>query len=230
MRKLSATILLTTEKKEIGPCMKKALIIAYRFPPQGGGGVQRTLKFVRYLSRFGWQPVVHTVSNPFWHLQDESLLEDIPEDVRVYRTRTFEFERLERRLGSAMGRKVKTDASASTPKKKVAPGKTTAVRQFIHKRVLVPDPQIAWLPGAFLKSLAIAYREGVDLIYTSSPPNSVQVLGLLLKRVLKKLGWRTCATLGLRGSDGSSRMWIIRVANAWKNLGNAQSPSRLTIL
>ena len=50
------------------------LVLAYRFPPQGGGGVQRTLKFVKYLPQHGWLPIVHTVSNPFWPLRDESLL------------------------------------------------------------------------------------------------------------------------------------------------------------
>src|SRR5215813_11252323 len=73
---------------------RRALMIAYRFPPQGGGGVQRTLKFVKYLPERGWLPVVHTVSNPHWPLQDATLLSEVPQSVKVYRTPTFEFERL----------------------------------------------------------------------------------------------------------------------------------------
>lgn len=174
--------------------MRKVLIIAYRFPPQGGGGVQRTLKFVRYVRRFGWQPVVHTVQNPFWPLRDETLEKEIPGDVRVYRTRTFEFERLEKRLGSLFAKPLTPSQGSPqqqplrsqeemAKKKQGVPG---SFQKFVHQRILMPDPQIAWLPWAFLRSLYIARKEQIDLIYTSSPPNSSQVLGLWLKRALKK--------------------------------------------
>ena len=53
---------------------RKVLVLAYRFPPQGGGGVQRTLKFVKYLPQQGWLPIVQTVGNPYWPLQDPTLL------------------------------------------------------------------------------------------------------------------------------------------------------------
>jgi glycosyltransferase involved in cell wall biosynthesis len=180
--------------------MRKALIIAYRFPPQGGGGVQRTLKFVRYIRSFGWQPIVHTVRNPFWALHDESLLAEVPEDVRIYRTRVFEFERLEARLAS-LTRPKPSQTAAGKPKPEPAPAGETSrsadsrrsrrnplgeLQRLVHRRLLIPDPQVAWLPVAFLKSLYIARREDVDLIYSSSPPNSSQVLGLWLKRALGK--------------------------------------------
>jgi glycosyltransferase involved in cell wall biosynthesis len=57
---------------------------------------------------------------------------------------------------------------------------------MVHHRLLMPDPQIAWLPWALAKSVYIAQREEAQVIYTSSPPNSSQLLGLLLKRILKK--------------------------------------------
>lgn len=173
--------------------MPKALVIAYRFPPQGGISVHRTVKFVRYLHRFGWQPVVHTVRNPFWHLRDEALLHEVPDDVPVYRTRTWEFERFEQRLASLGGKsqsRRKTPQTASptpsTEQRNSRHRRLSTLQQFIHQRMLMPDPQVAWIPWAFLKSLYIARTERVDLIYTSSPPNSSQVLGLWLKRALKK--------------------------------------------
>jgi glycosyltransferase involved in cell wall biosynthesis len=174
--------------------MHRALVIAYRFPPQGGISVHRTVKFVRYLHRFGWQPIVHTVRNPFWHLRDEALLHEVPADVLVYRTRTLEFERLEQRLASlssksATRRKTQQPTSpipTTEHRKSQRRGRLSTLQQFIHQRVLMPDPQMAWIPWAFLKSIYIARKERVDLIYTSSPPNSSQVLGLWLKRVLKK--------------------------------------------
>jgi glycosyltransferase involved in cell wall biosynthesis len=168
-------------------------MLAYRFPPQGGGGVQRTLKFVKYLSRFGWSPLVHTSKNPYWALWDESLVLEVPAGVRVYHTKTFEVERLEKRLHNRLvgpgagspGRHVAPSILASMPASAQRPGRFAAVSRMVHQHVLMPDPQIGWVPWAFAKSLYIARREAPTVLYSTSPPNSVQVLGLLLKRVLK---------------------------------------------
>jgi hypothetical protein len=66
--------------------MRRVLVIAYYFPPFGGAGVQRTLKFVKYLPEFGWQPVVLTVKEQVAHLRDPSLEEDIPSRTPIHRT------------------------------------------------------------------------------------------------------------------------------------------------
>jgi glycosyltransferase involved in cell wall biosynthesis len=167
----------------------KAFVIAYRFPPQGGGGVQRTLKFVKYLPQFGWLPVVHTVRNPYWPVRDDTLLAEVPPEVDVYRTLTVEFERLQGATGSLLsgtaGGRGSGHRGDSGPLRRRSPlirlGK--ALAQVVHQRLLLPDPQIAWILPAFVKSLYIIQKAGVSLIYTSSPPNSMQILGLLLKRV-----------------------------------------------
>lgn len=174
--------------------MRKVLIIAYRFPPQGGAGAQRTLKFVKYLRRFGWWPVVHTAKNPYWPMWDESLLQEIPENVSIYRTRTFEFERLEKWLGNFIVRNGRGQGTLGPNMSKPLPtgtpgrrsGTLSSLRRMVHHRMLMPDPQIAWLPWALAKSLYIAQREDAEVIYTTSPPNSSQLLGLLLKRILRK--------------------------------------------
>jgi glycosyltransferase involved in cell wall biosynthesis len=181
--------------------MRKALLISYRFPPQGGGGVQRTLKYTKYLREFGWEPVVHTALNPFWPVWDASLLRDIPNDVRVYKTRAFEFERFESRLQGWFGSRAQNGATASP---KIAAAAATspanarpkprggsrlgAVRELVHKHLLIPDPQVAWVPGALLDGLRIVRRERVTLIHSSSPPNSVHLFaGLLARRA--RLPW-----------------------------------------
>jgi glycosyltransferase involved in cell wall biosynthesis len=175
--------------------MRKALLISYRFPPQSGGGVQRTLKFTKYLREFGWEPVVQTARNPYWPLRDESLLEDVPPGVRVYRTPSFEFERLEQRLAGMTGKDQKRSrrrARAAVPPAPAARAASraaaflNAIRGAVHRRLLVPDAQIAWLPGALAHSLKIARREGIRLVYTTSPPNSVQILGGLVARLLRR--------------------------------------------
>ncbi len=174
----------------IGCAMRKVLVLAYRFPPQGGGGVQRTLKFVKYLPAAGWLPVVHTVSNPDWPLSDPTLLGEVPPFVKVSRSRTFEFERLARTTDGLLAREEDGGARpAGAPKPRterrggVARRALKALAGLVQRHALVPDPQIAWVPGALFKSLSLIRREGVSLIYSSSPPNSGQVLALLLKRV-----------------------------------------------
>jgi glycosyltransferase involved in cell wall biosynthesis len=174
--------------------MRKALLISYRFPPQSGGGVQRTLKFTKYLREFGWEPVVQTARNPFWPLRDDSLLEDVPPGVRVYRTPSFEFERLEQRLAQLAGKDKKQGrgpahgggAGPARARGQSGGGVLDRIRGAVHRRLLVPDAQIAWLPGALAHSLKIARREGIRLVYTTSPPNSVQILGGLVARLLRR--------------------------------------------
>ena len=70
--------------------MKNVLIIAYYFPPSGGPGVQRVLKHVQYLTEFGWNPIVLTVSNGEFPARDESLLAKIPRETIVKRTHIYE--------------------------------------------------------------------------------------------------------------------------------------------
>jgi len=146
--------------------MRKALLISYRFPPQSGGGVQRTLKFTKYLREFGWEPVVQTARNPYWPLRDDSLLEDVPPGVRVYRTPSFEIERLEQRLASlaGQGKDEKRNRPAGEGGGAAGAGRTrgqsrggvlNAIRGVVHRRLLVPDAQIAWLPGALAHSMKI---------------------------------------------------------------------------
>jgi len=176
--------------------MKKALIIAYHFPPVGGGGVQRTLKFVKYLKRFNWSPIVHTAANPYWSLWDQSLLSELPDDVRTYRTRTFEIERFESRLRALLvGKDVAPESSAGEfggapegDEERRQRGLLSKISKTIHERLLIPDPQIGWFVPALMKTIYITKREEPDLVYTSSPPHSVQLLGLFLRQICR-LPW-----------------------------------------
>jgi glycosyltransferase involved in cell wall biosynthesis len=201
---------------------RTVLVLTYRFPPQGGGGVQRTLKMVKYLRRYGWRPVVHTVSNPYWPLVDDSLTREIPADVPVYRTPALEIERLEAKLSAWLGRGRRNGAQASTSaaapvasgtaedgiglperqRRLLSGGRLARLQDEIWRRLLVPDPQITWFPGALLRSLWIARREGAVAIYSSSPPNSVNVLALALQR---RLGLPWVADLRDPWTDGLRR-------------------------
>ena len=69
---------------------KKILIISYYWPPSGGPGVQRWLKFVKYLPEFGWTPTLFIPENPSYPLVDDSLMEEVPENVEIIKTRIWE--------------------------------------------------------------------------------------------------------------------------------------------
>jgi hypothetical protein len=200
------------------------LVVAYRFPPQGGGGVQRTLKFVKYLPEHGWLPVVQTVSNPDWPLRDETLLSEVPAGVAVHRTPTFEFERLGRRGGdraSDAARPAGAERGPGAPRRRRGgPARRIAGWAYdaVMRYALVPDPQIVWVPGAWWQGRRLARREGVSVIYTSSPPNSCQVAGLLLKRATG-LPWiadfRDPWTEGIRRKEAYARTpWRGRIEAA----------------
>jgi glycosyltransferase involved in cell wall biosynthesis len=177
--------------------MKKAFLISYRFPPQGGGGVQRTLKYTRYLRDFGWEPVVHTARNPFWDVWDESLLAEIPPNVEVCKTSTFEIEKVENAIrdgirairggrSAAGNSEVKGSPAHSdsvTPVRKAgARGRLGQLNEFLHKRLMIPDQQIFWVLPALWAGIREVRRTQATLIHTSSPPNSLHLYGGLLAR------------------------------------------------
>lgn len=205
-----------------GPAGRSILVLTFRWPPQGGGGVQRTLKFAKYLSRLGWSPVVHTVSNPFTDLWDPGLGKEVPPGLPVYRTPTVEIESIEsgisllgkRAIALLRGKSTRSPeggktreappgrAAAATPARGATAGATggmpavvgerearlarggrlARIQDFVWARLLVPDPQVVWLPGAFVRSLAIARRHRVAAIYSTAPPQSLNVLARALHR------------------------------------------------
>lgn len=143
--------------------MKKVLMVAYSFPPTGGPGVQRSLKFVKYLRNFGWEPVVLTRDIKNMKLKDESLNKDIPEGISITRTNPWELTELEGFLGLA--------------------GK------FISRKVLIPDGERLWEIFAKSSAVRIIRNDKIDLIYTTSVPYSAHLMGLYLKRKFPDIPW-----------------------------------------
>ena len=70
--------------------MKKVLVIAYYWPPNGGAGVQRWVKFVKYLNKFNWEPIIYTPKNNELSIEDKSLLKDIPGNLKIIQTNIWE--------------------------------------------------------------------------------------------------------------------------------------------
>ena len=141
--------------------MKKVLFIAYYFPPLGGSGVQRSLKFVKYLAEFGWQPVVLSVNHKFtrW-IKDASLLQEIPEEVKIYRTPTLELNWLFKALWGLRLPKLVT---------------------WLQRHLLIPDSEITWLPFAKRCIRRIVAEHKIDLVYITGAPFSAMLLGPYVK-------------------------------------------------
>ena len=160
--------------------LKKVLIISYYFPPSGGPGVQRVLKFVKYLPSFGWQPVVLTVNEGDYPARDESLLSEIPDHARVYRTKIFEPYRLYRRLtGKPPDAPVDVENIPLSGKKRPLPER---LAEFIRATFFIPDARIGWFPYAIAEGMEIIKREGIQAIYSSSPPYTTAVVARRLSR------------------------------------------------
>ena len=159
--------------------MKRLLIITYYWPPTGGSGVQRWVKFSKYLPEFGWQPVVYTPENPEQLARDESLLADIPACAEVVKTRILEPYELYRRLTG--GKKGEGEVNPVNAQQK---NWKQRLSLWVRGNCFVPDPRIGWVRPSvrFLKKYLAEHP--VDAVVTTGPPHSVHLIGLGLKKAL----------------------------------------------
>ncbi|MDH7516224.1 MAG: glycosyltransferase family 4 protein, partial [Bacteroidota bacterium] len=160
--------------------MKSVLIVTYYFPPSGGPGVQRVLKFTRYLRSFGWRPVVLTVRDADYPARDESLLREIPPDVPVYRTNIPEPYRFYRVI-TGKGKGTPVDVN-TIPRPGERRPLTEHLAEFVRATFFIPDARMGWLRTAIREGLRIIDVEGVDALYSSSPPYTCALIARALKR------------------------------------------------
>ncbi|GAB4375094.1 MAG: glycosyltransferase [Salibacteraceae bacterium] len=145
--------------------MKKILIVSYYWPPAGGTGVYRILKFTRYLSRMGHDIVVLTTRESFSHMNDRQLLNEVPENVKVYRSAILEPTTFIKSSLKESGAKVSTDVF-----QKKAKGWKARIIKWIRLNVFVPDAKIGWYPFAVSLGKKIIESEQPDIILSTSPP------------------------------------------------------------
>jgi len=163
--------------------MKKVLIITYYWPPSGGAGVQRWLKFSKYLPLYGWEPFILTVDPRYasYPALDPSLERDVPEVTRVYRTRATDWFRL---YGSDKS-KVPSGGFATNRDDSLR-GK---ISRFVRGNFFIPDPRRGWNHHALRKACRLIEDEDITSIVTTSPPHSTQLTGLALKRRYPSIKW-----------------------------------------
>ena len=160
--------------------MKRVLIITYYWPPTGGSGVQRWVKFAKYLPAEGWQPVIYTPENPEQLALDESLLGDIPACAEIVKTPIREPYQIYRRFFGSSGKKGAGVNPLNSQKKSLK----QRLAVWVRGNFFVPDPRVGWVKPS-VKFLKEYLREHpVDAVVTTGPPQSVHLIGLGLKKAL----------------------------------------------
>lgn len=157
---------------------KKALIIVYYWPPAGGPGVQRWLKFVKYLREFDVEPIVYVPENPNYPLLDQSLVNEIPQDITVIKQPIIE----PYKLASKVSRKSSETISKGIIKKAKNQSITEKLLLFIRGNFFIPDARRKWVKPS-VNYLSTYIRDyGIDTVITTGPPHSLHLIGMKLKQ------------------------------------------------
>jgi glycosyltransferase involved in cell wall biosynthesis len=168
----------------------RVLMVTYYFPPLGGVGVQRTLKYVAYLPRWGWQPAVVTPRNPAYTVLDPSLLDVLPAGLEVNRTASLEPGRLSkavrRMLGGPTGSAGAAIDLAGRPARGGWPGKLVWLSMGLWNRIwnalLFPDAQVGWVPFGSRAGRKAYRRREFDVVYSTAAPISAHLIAGRVKR------------------------------------------------
>jgi glycosyltransferase involved in cell wall biosynthesis len=160
---------------------RKVLIIAYYWPPAGGGGVQRWVKFVKYLRGFGWEPVVYTAENADYPLLDPTLEQDIPSDIEVIRRPITEPYNLFRAL-TGKKKSDKMDPAFLSQGKKL--GWKEQIATWIRGNFFIPDARCLWIKPSVRFLLQYLKEHPVDIIVSTGPPHTCHLIGLGIKQKL----------------------------------------------
>lgn len=175
--------------------MKKVLVIAYYWPPAGGPGVQRWLKFITYLRDFNIEPILYIPENPHYPIQDNSLLKEVPEGIAIYQKSIFEPYGL---AGIFSSKKTKRISSGLIHTKK----QSFLEKLFLWTRgnLFIPDARKYWVKPSVKFLEEVIKKENIETIITTGPPHSVHLIGLGLKE-----------RLGIR--------WISDFRDPWTTIG-----------
>jgi len=162
--------------------MKKVLIITYYWPPAGGSGVQRWLKFSKYLPENGWKPYVFTPDSPSFDVKDEDLLSDIHEETEVWKTPIWEPYSLKDKL---FGKSESSNAGIIQDKFSFK----NMIMNWVRGNIFIPDPKVFWIkPSIKLLNKKIK-EEGITHLVSTGPPHSMHLIALGLKKHNLDLKW-----------------------------------------
>lgn len=161
----------TTERKKI-------LIITYYWPPAGGPGVQRWLKFVKYLPDFGYEPHVYIPENPTYPIVDEKLINEVSDEAIIIKNKIKEPYRWASFLSKSNTKKISSGIIPSKKKQSLI----EKLMLWIRGNLFIPDARVLWVKPsvAFLKDYIEKHQ--IETIITTGPPHSLHLIGLHLKK------------------------------------------------
>ncbi len=163
---------------------KNILIISYYWPPAGGPGVQRWLKFVKYLPEYGWTPTLFIPENPSYPLVDESLIEEVSKDVNIIKTKIWEPYQIAEKLNKS-NKKYKAGQFDT----KNNQGWKSRLSIFIRGNFFIPDARVFWVKPS-VKFLKKYLKENhFDVVVTTGPPHSMHLIGLEIKKQFPEIKW-----------------------------------------
>lgn len=155
----------------------KALIITYYWPPAGGSGVQRWLKFVKYLRDFDIEPVIYTVKNPSYPIIDDCLKAEIPEGIEILKQPIFE----PNSIASFFGIKKKKESAGFLDPSPSFFGK---IVQYSRANFFIPDARKFWIQPSLNFLMSYLKKHHIDVVITTGPPHSMHLIGLELQEKL----------------------------------------------
>lgn len=176
---------------------KNILFIAYHFPPIGGSGVQRSLKYVKYLPEFNCNPIVVTVENGHNFAYDYSMLKEVPTNIKIYRSNSGEklwlrnkIENLNKALVKVKGAiKLNSTEKVSDNQGKSEQSETIKdkVFRYLEYNHYIPDTKIRWYKHAVkdIKNRVLKEND-IDIIYSTSAPYTDHLIGLHIKKITNK--------------------------------------------
>ncbi len=159
--------------------LKRVLILTYYWPPAGGAGVQRWLKFSKYLPQNGWEPVIYTSENAEYPAIDLSLEKDVNPETKVLRTEPWEPYNFYKKL---LGKKKGENVSAGFISEKKKPGMMQKLAVWIRGNYFIPDARKFWIkPSVKYLSKWLAENK-VDAMVSTGPPHTMHLIALGLKQ------------------------------------------------
>lgn len=162
----------------------KVLIITYYWPPAGGPGVQRWLKFVKYLPDFGIEPIVYIPENPTYPLIDEGLLKDVRQDVTILKQKITEPYAWAAAFSKSSTKKI---SSGIIPQKKKQ-SFLQRIMLWVRGNLFIPDARVLWVKPSVKYLSKYIEENGITTVITTGPPHSLHLIGLKLK-ALHTIKW-----------------------------------------
>ena len=159
---------------------KQVLIITYYWPPAGGPGVQRWLKFVKYLPDFGIEPIVYCPVNPSYPIVDKSLLAEVSADIKIIKQPISEPYRFANLLSKKDAKQISSGVIPKTKKQSVV----QRLLLYVRGNFFIPDARKNWVKPSVEFLSDYIKDNNIETVVTTGPPHSLHLIGLQLKEQL----------------------------------------------